>query len=117
MTINSRAKGARGELLAAKALNETFPGCNARRGQQFAGGTDSPDVVSDLPLHLEVKSTARPVWGDWRKQLKKDAKEKPAIVLYKPSRQDFWVCVPLAMFWSVCVAVCDWMDQASEAKE
>ena len=41
--INSRAKGARYERELARYLDENgFP---ARRGQQFAGGSDSPDVV------------------------------------------------------------------------
>jgi Holliday junction resolvase len=52
--INSRAKGASGERELAAYLVEC--GIPARRGQQFAGGGDSPDVVADLPgLHLEVK--------------------------------------------------------------
>jgi hypothetical protein len=38
--MNSRNKGKRGELEAAKFLaSEGFP---ARRGQQFSGGADSP---------------------------------------------------------------------------
>ena len=53
--INSRQKGARGERAFAALLREH--GFDARRGQQFAGGTDSPDVVSrDLAwLHIETK--------------------------------------------------------------
>ncbi len=52
---NSRAKGARGELELAKFLTER--GYDARRGQQFAGGTDSPDVICAAlgNYHLEVK--------------------------------------------------------------
>lgn len=53
--MNSRDKGKRGEREFASLLREH--GFDARRGQQFAGGADSPDVVSDALawLHVEVK--------------------------------------------------------------
>jgi hypothetical protein len=53
--MNSRTKGKRGEREFASLLREH--GFDARRGQQFAGGADSPDVVSDALawLHVEVK--------------------------------------------------------------
>ena len=58
--MNSRAKGCRGErewrdeLRAAGFLK-------SRRGQQFSGGCDSPDVIcEDLPsIHWEVKRTQK----------------------------------------------------------
>lgn len=53
--MNSRQKGKVGEREFASLLREH--GFDARRGQQFAGGADSPDVVSDALawLHVEVK--------------------------------------------------------------
>jgi len=54
MTINSRAKGARGEREWAQWLRDNL-GIDARRGQQFAGGTDSPDVIGLEGTHAEVK--------------------------------------------------------------
>ena len=53
--MNSRTKGKRGEREFASLLREH--GFDARRGQQFAGGAESPDVVSDALawLHVEVK--------------------------------------------------------------
>lgn len=51
----SRDKGKRGEREFCELLREH--GFEARRGQQFAGGNDSPDVVTDLPCHVEVKRT------------------------------------------------------------
>lgn len=55
MATNSRAKGAAGEREAAKFLREL--GFTARRGQQFSGLGDSPDVVvEDLPnVWIECK--------------------------------------------------------------
>lgn len=53
--MNSRAKGKRGELEWAKTLGILF-GLKARRGAQFHGGVDSPDVVGSWPgTHPEVK--------------------------------------------------------------
>ena len=52
--INSRVKGCRGEREACEVLRSF--GIKARRGQQFSGSPDSPDVVSSLEgWHIEVK--------------------------------------------------------------
>ena len=53
--INSRTKGKTGELEFAKFLKSR--GVPARRGQQFKGTPDSPDVVTGLDdvFHFEVK--------------------------------------------------------------
>jgi len=55
LKINSRNKGKVGEREFASLLREH--GFDARRGQQFSGSPDSPDVVSDALawLHVEVK--------------------------------------------------------------
>jgi Holliday junction resolvase len=50
----SRNKGKRGEREVAEFLRTH--GIPARRGQQFSGGPDSPDVTHDLDgFHFEVK--------------------------------------------------------------
>lgn len=53
--MNSRGKGKRGEREFAALLSEH--GFQARRGQQFSGGADSPNVVSEelAWLHVELK--------------------------------------------------------------
>jgi Holliday junction resolvase len=55
--MNSKIKGKRGELDFAAALKEL--GFDARRGVQYQGGKDSPDVLSDAlsRFHFEVKRT------------------------------------------------------------
>jgi len=54
--VNSRAKGARCEReLAAKLREMGFK--NARRGQQFKGTPDSPDIADAIPgVHIESKA-------------------------------------------------------------
>jgi len=54
----SRDKGKRGEREVAALMREH--GFEARRGQQYQGGDDSPDVVHSIPnLHVEVKFRER----------------------------------------------------------
>lgn len=58
MSVNSKAKGKRGELELVKYLKSW--GVDARRGQQFKGGSDSPDIVHDIPgVHIECKRSER----------------------------------------------------------
>jgi len=55
----SKNKGKRGEREAAAELGVVF-GVDARRGVQYQGGPDSPDVVLDgVPVHVEAKRTER----------------------------------------------------------
>ena len=79
--MNSRNKGARGERECAKWLTEH--GFNSRRGQQFSGGKDSPDVVSELPFHIEVKRVEALRFDDATDQAKRDANGKPWVVLHR----------------------------------
>ena len=51
--MNSRQKGKRGELECVHWLRSH--GWEARRGQQFKGTADSPDVITGIPYHIEVK--------------------------------------------------------------
>lgn len=58
--MNSREKGKRGERLwRDELIKHGYE--RSRRGQQFSGNEDSPDVIcEDLPhLHFEVKYTQR----------------------------------------------------------
>ena len=57
--MNSRAKGARGERQWRDELREA--GFAARRGQQFSGSPESPDVICDdlWFIHFEVKCVER----------------------------------------------------------
>lgn len=90
--MNSRQKGARGERAAAKIWASVVGG-TARRGQQFAGSPDSPDVVtSHANLHLEVKRVERGNPYDWIDQAVRDAQDKVPVVLHKRNFQE-WICI------------------------
>lgn len=98
--INSRAKGKRGELELAKRLTEL--GHPARRGVQFKGGEESPDVVcpSLEGFHIECKLTATCQMFSpaqlmaWDAQARADAGRKVPLVCHRwnGSRQ-WWVRV------------------------
>lgn len=90
--MNSRSKGKRGELEAAKEWSAAVGG-TARRGQQFSGGADSPDVVTDIgSIHLEVKRTERGNPYAWLDQAVRDANDNIPVVLHRRSRRE-WLCI------------------------
>src|SRR5512141_99130 len=72
--MNSREKGKRGERQWRDELRAN--GYAARRGQQFSGSPDSPDVVCDsLPwIHFEVKAVERLNIEDAMEQARRDCK-------------------------------------------
>lgn len=95
LKINSRAKGCRGEREACELLRSH--GIEARRGQQFKGSPDSPDVVSDLAgYHIEVKRTETLSLYPAIKQAERDAGpgEKP-VVLHRRNGER-WLVIMLA---------------------
>lgn len=51
--MNSKRKGCQGERELAAVLREY--GYDCRRGQQFSGGADSPDVTGLPGIHIECK--------------------------------------------------------------
>lgn len=79
--MNSKQKGARGERELASFLRDQ--GWQARRGQQFSGSPDSPDVVSDFPFHIECKRTERLNLRDAVAQAEGDSGGKPWIVAHR----------------------------------
>jgi len=93
---NSRAKGCRGELEFAKVLADRK--LSARRGQQFSGGTDSPDVIctSLTDIHFEVKRVEAGNLYIWLAQAIRDAGEKKVpIVAHRRNKQDWVAILPM----------------------
>lgn len=88
----SRQKGKRGELEAAAELRRIL-GCRARRGRQFSGSADSPDVVTDISgLHFEVKRTESLNLYEALRQARRDGGGSYPVVLHKRNRHK-WVAV------------------------
>jgi len=95
MGKESLVKGKVGERELAAELRRLF-GIEARRGVQYCGGTDSPDVVTDIPgIHCEVKRTERLSLYPAMKQAIGDAGDKVPIVFHRQNREDWLVVVRL----------------------
>lgn len=72
--INSRTKGKVGELEFSQFLKDR--GIEARRGQQYEGGSDSPDVIAGgcmAGIHIEVKRVQSGNPYNWFEQACTDA--------------------------------------------
>jgi hypothetical protein len=70
--MNSREKGKAGELELAAFLRE-HGFTEARRGQQFKGGSESPDVVGVPGHHIECKRVEALSLYDALAQAQRDA--------------------------------------------
>lgn len=98
MPVNSKQKGKRGELEAAKMLTEL--GYPARRSQQYAGYAGTADILCDAldGIHIEVKfgyplsafdlGTKR--WWDAIEQCTRDSAGQPWLLLWRPKGLREW---------------------------
>ena len=90
MAINSKDKGKRGERMCAKKMREY--GYDARRGIQYQGSPESPDVVGVPGLHIEVKFTEKLRLYDAMEQSKRDAGENEIPVVMHKRNYTEWLC-------------------------
>ena len=106
MSINSRQKGKRIELEFCHLLRDH--GLHARRGQQYAGGTDSPDVVSEsLPdFHFEVKGVQNLNLTKAMEQSITDAGDLIPVVAHKKNHGK----------WMVTMLADDWINLVKESE-
>ena len=97
--VNSRAKGARAERSwAKKCREEGFE--SARRGRQYAGHEDAPDVrCDDLPMmHFEVKHVEKLNVQNAIDQACRDCGEKIPVVAHKKNHSG-WLVTMKAEDW------------------
>ena len=103
--MNSRAKGARGERYYARWLRETF-GLAARRGCQYSGGQDSPDVVGGFEnTHVEVKFVEKLNIDKAMEQAARDCGNNIPYVAHKKNRCDLLITVRADDLLKFCEAV------------
>lgn len=95
--INSRQKGAAAERELANILKEY--GYEAKRGQQFHGGSDSPDVVGLPGFHIEVKRVQAFSLYPALDQATRDAKGlSTPIVVHRRNGREWVTCLRLEDF-------------------
>lgn len=101
MGMKSRQKGKVGEREVAELLRKH--GFEARRGQQFQGGTDSPDVVHSMEgFHIEVKRTEKLRLYDALEQAHADKKpEEDALVFHRMNHKDWVVVMDAEAFFKI----------------
>ena len=85
---NSRRKGAEGEREAAKKIRaNSGPNCHARRGQQFSGSPDSPDIADAMPgAHIECKRLKQIAAMRFMEQAVRDAGDNVPLVVMREDR-------------------------------
>lgn len=98
--MNSKRKGNVGEREFAALLREH--GFDARRGVQFSGGADSPDVVSDALawLHFEVKRTQALNLVDACAQAEGDCGGKPWVVAHRRNHAPWLITMRAETFFN-----------------
>lgn len=102
MGAMSRRKGKRGELEVVAFYRAE--GFEARRGQQFKGSPDSPDVeVPDFPwMHVEVKREEKfPLYSRLEQALRDAGDEKIGVVHHRRSYHEWVVVLRLKDFAAI----------------
>jgi len=99
--MNSRRKGKVGEREFASLLREN--GFDARRGQQFSGGAESPDVVSPALswLHFEVKRVQNLNLTDACVQAIGDCGGKPWVVAHRRNHAPWLITMSAETFFAL----------------
>ena len=97
--MNSREKGKRGERQWRDELRAN--GYMARRGQQFSGSPDSPDVICDELgwLHFEVKAVERLNIEDAMDQARRDGGAKTPVVAHRRNFRRWLVTMEAETFF------------------
>lgn len=89
----SRQKGKRGERECAAELAALL-GVEARRGVQYQGGPESPDVVLEgVPIHVECKRVERFDLYAAVDQANEECGDKVPMVWYRRNQRDSVVIV------------------------
>lgn len=102
MSINSRAKGAKGERELANILKDY--GYSTRRGQQFSG-LEGEDVIGLDYIHIECKRVENLNLYNAMDQSKRDSKDTqmPAVFHRKNNKK-----------WLVTMELTDWINLYNE---
>ena len=96
--MNSKAKSGRGEREFA-ALCREHGIQDAQRGQQFAGGFDTPDVKGIPGIHAEIKRVERININEAMKQSIKDSEDKAIPIVAHRRNREAWLITMRAADW------------------
>lgn len=97
MGINSKTKGKVGEREWAEFLRSF--GFEARRGVQYSGNPEAPDVVcNDLPFHWEVKRVEKLNIDQAMDQAKRDCGNSIPVVSHRKNRSEWLITIQAEQF-------------------
>ena len=95
--MNSKQKGKRGELELSHKLQKY--GFNTKRGIQYQGSPESPDVVGLPGIHIECKRVEKLNIDNAMEQSKKDSgKTEIPCVFHRKNKKDWLVTMCLNDF-------------------
>lgn len=97
MSVNSRAKGARGERELARILRGY--GYDCRRGQQYCGANGDADVVGLPGIHIECKRGQRLNIDDAMLQAIRDRREGEFPAVFHRKNNGKWMVTMLLDDW------------------
>lgn len=103
--INSKQKGKKGELELAHYLTDR--GFTARRGQQFKGTPDSPDIICEslYKFHIECKRVEKlNIDLAMHQAINDKGEDQVPIVMHRKNRED----------WKVTMLLDDFLDLLKE---
>ena len=110
--MNSRTKGKVGEREASEVLRQ-LGFTSARRGVQYQGSPDSPDVVGIPGVHVEVKRVERLNIDAAMAQARADAgPSQVPIVMHRRNRGVWMVTVDIANLKQLAAIVAGMKEQA-----
>jgi len=96
--MNSKQKGGRGEReFASLCRYEGYD--DAQRGQQFKGGSDSPDVKGLPGVHVEVKRVERLNIHEAMQQSIRDSEGHALPIVAHRRNRDKWMITMQAEDW------------------
>jgi Holliday junction resolvase len=100
----SRRKGNSAEVEVCHALERA--GWQAITSRAARGGYQSgEDIITNLPVSIEVKNHAKVELSAWWKQAQEQAGEKPPIVVHKrrghAKAENWWVTLDLETFLQI----------------
>lgn len=88
--VNSKQKGKRGEREVVQLLKKF--GIKARRGQQFKGTKDSPDVICNRNWHIEVKFREKlNIYTAHDQAIKEAPLKKTPLVFHRKIKRPWYV--------------------------
>ena len=116
MSATSRRKGNRAEVAVVNALKAR--GVDAMTTRNARGGSQQgDDVISDLPVSLEVKDCKRTELAQWLDQARSQADDCHGAVVHKRSRKadagEWFLTMAVGDFvelvrWLECRPLDDW---------